>query len=267
MLFPIDKNGCVINEASDSEVQEQYKPAIQELLAISKIRLEENFRSFYVRGSVSVGRAIPDISDLDVVIFVNKEIQADYIAWFSDQAKQLEKKYFFITFVDITVITLERLLNSIEYSNLKIYLKTQSFCVEGEEMLHFLPEVIPGRSLAISMYGQNLINELNNLRSVINGEVIRKYHDEEKPLEFWCIWIMRVLLRSGLGLVMISKPVYSQDLKTCAEVFCEKYPQYSKDIQKALEYAINPVSDKKELASFFDNFVPQYIKLWEQFTN
>lgn len=263
MIYPLDKNGCVINEAEAEKVQNEYRPAINEVLDISKIKLTKNFRSFCVRGSVSVGKAAPRISDLDVVVIVYKPISPEGRTWFSDQARKLERKYAFITFIDITIISLDQLLSSEEYANLKIYLKTQSYCIEGENILRYLPEVKPGPELALRMYG-GLREELDDLRSVISGvNTGRTYLGEKKSIEFWCVWIMRLLLRSGLGLIMMIEPVYSQDLRTCLEVFSRKYSGFSDYMKRAFNYSAKPISDRLELLEFLDDFTPKFLLLWD----
>ncbi|MEK7641622.1 MAG: hypothetical protein AAB365_01355 [Patescibacteria group bacterium] len=262
MLYPIDENGCVINEASADKVQGEYIPLVADVLSLAQTKLTTNLRSVYIRGSVSVGRAVPGISDLDSVIVVYHSVSAAELAWFSQEARLLEKKYPHVTFVDITVLTLDQILTSKEYSNLKIYLKTQSYIAYGEDILMHIADVKPGPDLARRMYA-GLREECADLRNVISGDGKKTYLGEEKTLAFWCVWNMRVLLRSGLGLVMFETPVYSQDLETCYAVFSTAYPEYAGDMAKALQYAMNPISDKTELISFLDRFVPSFLILWD----
>lgn len=263
MLYPIDKNGLVINEASVAKIQEQYKVPIRQVEKICKDSLEGNLQSIYVRGSVSVGRAIIGISDLDIVVIVNTDISESDRTIILSRILEIRETFSFITLIDITILTQETLLNAPEYKNLPIYLKTQSCCLFGESILDTLPSVKPGKDLAIKMYS-NLEAEFSDLRNVVAGiNQSRQYLYQTQPLKFWCVWTMRTLLRSGLGLVMAEKMLYSQDLKTCFLEFSKKYPDYHKGMEKALEYAMNPIDDQKELLLFFDNFISKYLKLWQ----
>ncbi|MEM5773304.1 MAG: hypothetical protein QXL86_03755 [Candidatus Aenigmatarchaeota archaeon] len=78
---------------------------------------------------------------------------------------------------------------------------------------------------------------------------------------------MRTILRSGLGLVMMKKPIYSPDLKTCLEVFSKEYPEYVEEMEKAFKWAIKPISNKKEILKFLDNFLPKFLMLWKETKN
>ena len=262
MLYRLNEKDQVINEARSEVIQRQYQPVIDSIASQCATRLTDNIRSIYVRGSVSVGRASPGISDLDFVVVVFQEISANDRVFLSAKARELEIEFPFVTFIDITTVTVEQLLSSKEFANLAVYLKTQSFLIFGKDILLLLPEIHVGPMLAMRMYG-NLEHELTEMRLVIeNPESNRTYLGEKKPVEFWCVWTMRVLLRSGLGLVMMKRPVYSQDLETCYEIFAAENPALAGQMKQALTYAVSPISDRKKLTAFLYEFVPEYIALW-----
>lgn len=179
----------------------------------------------------------------------------------------LQRKYPFVTLVDMTVIPLDTILNEKEFSNLKIYLKTQSVCLYGEDIRSRIKDVKPGRELALEMYG-DLREKLQELQDFFSGAGPEKtYLGEERPVEFWCVWTMRTILRSALGLVMISDPVYSQDLETCAETFSSRYPECRRYTDRALFWAMNPTNEKGEIHEYLKEFTPKYMALWDKALN
>lgn len=267
MLYGISETGSVINEATLEKIQPEYSPLLEEINDFYKWELNENLLSIYIRGSVSVGRAKSGISDVDSVAITRKPVSMEKQSEVFRFSLDLQRRYPFVTLVDMTVISLDTLLNEKGFSNLKIYLKTQSIRLYGEDILPKIKDVKPGRELALEMYGdlREKLQELEDFFSGIGPE--KTYLGEERPVEFWCIWTMRTILRSALGLIMIREPVYSQDLETCAETFSSRYPEYRPYMDKALFWAMNPTSNKKEISEYLKEFSPKYSALWGQALN
>lgn len=267
MLYGINEAGSVINEARLEKIQKEYIPLLEEIGDFYKLKLNENLLSVYIRGSVSVGRAKSGVSDIDSVAITSEPISTEKQKEIFQFSLYLKEKYPFVTLVDMTVISLDTLLSEKEFSNLKIYLKTQSIHLYGEDIRSKIKDVKPGRGLALEMYGdlREKLQELEDYFSGIGPE--KTYLGEKRPAEFWCVWTMRTILRSALGLVMIREPVYSQDLETCAEVFSSRYPGYKQYMDKALFWAMNPVSDKEKIGDYLKEFSPRYNALWEEALN
>lgn len=267
MLYSINKDGAVVNDAHIDRIQKQYRLILEEISDYYRKEFGDNLLSIYVRGSVSVGRAKSFISDIDSVAIVRMDISPKKQKEIQEYSKKLQEKYPFVTLVDMTVISPKTLLEDKEFSNLKIYLKTQSVCLYGRDIVEEIEEVKPGRELALKMYG-DLSEKLQDLENVFSHDTTEKtYLGEKRPTEFWCVWTMRTILRSGLGLVMLKKPVYSQDLQTCAEVFSAEYPEYEQYMEKAISWAMNPTTNRKEILDYLKEFSPKYIALWEKAIN
>lgn len=264
MLYKTDKNGFVVNEADIKKVQPYYRKILKEISELYNEKLGDNLMSIYIRGSVSVGKAKPGISDIDSIAITERGISLKELLWIIKSSKNLEKKYPKAGFFDLTVVSLKELKNSRKYKNLRVYLKTQSFLLNGKDILSQLPDIIPGKELAIELYG-DLAEELETLKKIFSGKITdREYLFQKRPIKFWCVWMSRTLLRAGLGLVMLKKPIYSQDLKTCFSTFTEEYPEHKKEAQQLLRWSIKPTNNKKQLFNFLDNFAPKFLKLWQE---
>lgn len=264
MMYEISENGSVINEASIDKIQSEYVPLLEEISDFYKRDLGENLLSIYIRGSVSVGRAIFGISDVDSVAIMRESVSEEQQKKIFRFSLDLQNKYPFVTLVDMTAISLDELLNKKDFSNLQIYLKTQSVLLYGEDIVATIGEVKPGRELALSMYG-DLPEKLRELQDYFSGIGPEKtYLGEPRTVEFWCVWTMRTILRSALGLVMINEPVYSQDLVTCAETFSSWYPEYKQYADKALFWAKNPTDERREVSRYLNEFTPKYMAIWNK---
>ena len=264
MLYKTDENGFIINEASSRKIQPYYRKILKEINQLYIDKLGSNLLSVYIRGSVSVGRATPRISDIDSVAIIRKRLARENLSWIVKAANDLEKKYPKAGLVELAVISLNELLKSKEYKNLRVYLKTQSVCLWGKDILPQLPKVKPGKELAVYLYG-NLDEELEILKKIFSGKITdREYLFQKRPIKFWGVWMTRTLLRAGLGLVMIKKPIYSQDLKTCFTIFTEEYPEYKNEMQRLLGWSVKPTSNKRRLFNFLDNFEPKFLQLWQE---
>lgn len=263
MLYKIDKNGYVINEADLSKIQPYYKKILQEINQMYINKLGTNLLSIYIRGSVSVGKAKPNISDIDSVAIVKRKLTRKKLLWTIKASDDLEKKYPKAGLIELTIVSLKELLKSKKYRNLRVYLKTQSVCLMGKDILPQLPKIKPGKRLAIYLYG-DLKQELGTLKKIFSGRITnREYLFQRRPIKFWCVWMSRILLRAGLGLVMTKKAIYSQDLKTCFSIFIKEYPEYKKEAKQLLKWSIKPTNNKKQLFNFLDNFAPKFLKLWQ----
>ncbi len=264
MLYKTDKKGYIVNEANSRKIQPYYRKILKKINQLYIDKLGSDLLSVYIRGSVSVGKTKAYISDIDSIAIIKRKLTRKNLLWTIKAANNLEKKYPRAGLVELTVISLKELLESKEYKNLRVYLKTQSVCLMGRDILPQLPKVKPGKKLAIYLYG-DLFKELETLKKIFSGGITdHEYLFQKRPIKFWCVWMNRTLLRAGLGLVMLKKPIYSQDLKTCFSVFIEEYPKYKEEAQQLLKWSIKPTNNKKLLFNFLDNFSPKFLKLWRE---
>lgn len=268
MLFKINRNGRVVNEGSLQKVSKRYLPLVVEIEQKFKDVLGDSLLSIYIRGSVSTGRAIPGISDIDAVIITKSSVTSKkFNAFIKTFASNLSKKYSFVTFVDLTVIKYADLLEKAEYWGLRTNLKTQSFRLCGKEILKALPDVVPGKIFSKEMYVY-YSKEIHTLEKMFQkGKVDRKYLNELHPVSFWCVWTMRVVLRSLMGPIMLYKPAFSPDLETCHDEFVELYPRFKRSINEALILAMNPTSSKKKMERFLNDFSKEYLIFWKKELN
>lgn len=265
MAFDLDSHSKVINPASRSKIQGDYRPAVD--LALSQIKSnlpEKEIVSIYLRGSVGCGKAIRGISDIDIVTITRAAINDVNLKWRQKSNSLITARYPFITLVDFAVISENELLHGEKYHNLQIYLKTCSVKLYGKEILPKIPAVIPGRELALRMY-PDLNKEMSKLKEkFLPGVKDLSYSGQDRPISFWCVWTARVLIRSGLALSMINEQIYTPDLKECYSTFSKHYKNMAPGMKKALRYAISPTDDRQEMIRFFEGYIDQYLELFSK---
>ncbi len=74
--FSLDKDDCVINSSAPDKVDEIYKSLIKEVTQGISSKFGQKLHSLMVRGSISSGRAKPNISDADLYSY--KFINGDF---------------------------------------------------------------------------------------------------------------------------------------------------------------------------------------------
>lgn len=62
--FEVDRKGYLVNPASKDKLQDEWKPAIDDVVEAYKENFGENLKSVYIRGSVAKGKAIEYVSDI-----------------------------------------------------------------------------------------------------------------------------------------------------------------------------------------------------------
>jgi len=218
-----------------------------------------------VRGSVATGKAKPPISDIDLVLVVDYERLDAAKGYFNAIVTDLVHKYApDITEIDLTVTTIDVLLYDSDIKNLKIYMKYQSVLLRGVDILNELPGVYPGPYLAMYMYG-DLESELKSLERQFSriGEP-KTYQNKERPDSFWCVWMMRTILRSAMALSMFEDSYFTQDLQECNRMAKKYYPELSDFLDESLRLAIEPSNDANYLLDFMHRYVAEYLQTWNR---
>ncbi len=259
--FPFDKDGVVENISSKAKVQIEYMPVVNDVIQIVSNRFDGNTTSLFLRGSVSCGRAKPYFSDLDLVCVHRKGFFNQEKMWSKNESVYLEHKYPFILSIEFAFMDLDTLLNSPFYTNPRITLKVNSFCLLGEDITRLLPSVRIGKKLGQIIY-LNAETQISNIISSLDrNQGSFSIDGESKPVSFCCRWMMRLLLRSGIALAMINHQVYSNDLETCLYELNTNFPEFSVYFNQAFLWERNPTSNLDELMGYMDEFLPLYNNL------
>ena len=65
---------------------------------------------------------------------------------------------------------------------------------------------------------------------------------------------MKIIIRCGLALVLMKENTYTRDLYPAYKLFSKHFPEKQEEMKLALNYAINPSVNNKEILSFLSSF-------------
>lgn len=249
-MLTVDEAGFIIREASIDKIPAEWRLLVDRVILAYQTYWNEAIHSIYIRGSVAVGKAIYEVSDLDSFAVVNTEkLQLDD-SWFDSVKKQLQLEYPFCTGVELKALEAEGLLNfNLEnYNHLRMLLKTQAACVCGEDISLQFPSYKPDIN-AVS-HGFNLEEDLQ--RVLIDLQQLCK--TESATVQKICQWIMKRIVRSGFEIVMETAQCYTRDLYPCYQLFSRYFPEKQSQMYQALTWAINPIDDPVKISKFLNSF-------------
>lgn len=261
-MIKINNSGEIPNIGDLRKIKYKYSPIISKIKNFCTQELEKNLISLYIRGSVSSGRDTK-FSDLDFVAITKKEINKGQEQNLLVYSNKLQNEYKFINGFELATVSLKQLIKSEEYFNLRVNLKTSSALVKGKDIRNLLPKTIPGKQLSIKMFKYTL-NEYRGSIKYFSSSKEKSYLGEIKPVKFWCGWMMRVLSRSGMGIIMLNEKTYTNDIIYISQRMIKKYPKFQALFRQARKWVIKPTSDRKKVKIFLGKNVDIYFRFWEK---
>jgi len=230
--FEIDKDGFLMNPASVDNIQDEWQPVVDEVIELYKKYFSDSLISVYLRGSVSKGEAIKNVSDVDSWAYVDLERDEIETEDFNKEKIELEKKYSFSESIEAGVAPVEKAKEEQFWiaQAVAVYgkdLQTERFKIGKEIMKHS--------------------RQPEKIRMRLNKNLARE--DSEKNRFAGCTWLCKQILRSVIELCFERSGKYSRDLYRCWETFSEYYPDKSEEMKHVLHLALNPISDEKEITA------------------
>lgn len=257
-----NKLGFIENSGRQSLIPPPYKEVIVKSQVIYEKTCGNALESIYLRGSVCTGE-VTKFSDFDMVGILNREVDDRTQKLMIESTDHLENNFPFINGIDLELVEKNKLLINREYINLRLNLISNSILIRGTDVSMKLPNLVPGPQLSrdIKLYVEDQYNDLFNY---LKGTESRSYLSKVRDESFWCGWISRVIARSGIGLIMLNEPVYSNDVKLIAEHMVVSYPQFSELFNQTASWVVYPVRDRKRVRSFLEQHIPKYLTFWEK---
>ncbi|QIZ70295.1 hypothetical protein [Oxynema aestuarii] len=254
-LWPTDARGYLINECGTDRIASPWTELVEVWKALCLKALDDRAVSLYLRGSVPRGEAIARISDLDGVVILQENYPLEAArSQLQAIGRHLQQRYQFCHRVETSALSETALQISPSspapgwWSSL---LKTQGLCVWGRDFNPILPPVKPDRALvtyAVSLK-DDLVQTLDFLRNLSPGQL-----NFDRQVRRRCRWICRRLVRAGFELVMVREGIYTRDLYLSYEYFARAFPQWERQMYKAVQLAIFPTGDRAGLLLFLAGF-------------
>lgn len=238
--FDLDSDGYVVNPASIDKIQEKWKPVLDDIIEAYKKEYQDKLKSIYLRGSVSKGTAIDNISDVDSFAFVDQKEEDIDREWAPDFRNQTKSKFPFVGGVEVNVTPISRFPD-------KQIMLNQAVCIYGEPVQ--VSKLKPGKEM------MKHANNIDKHMEVFDRRITSVDKEEEK-IKRVCVWLAKDLLRSAFEITMERSHRYTRDLYKCYEGFSEYYPEKEPEMREILNLALNPTGNKEKIVQIKNNFVP-----------
>lgn len=242
-VLSVDEAGYIKSESAVEKIPSAWRLIVDDIIEAYTKNIPDQVHSIYVKGSVSRGTPIENVSDIDCVTLVTGSADELDLSWLSDLQKTLKEKYPFCTDFDLSHKNVEDIISG-RNKIAPVLLKTMATCVYGDDIIPDLPKVKPGKgSLIVSRnYGSFLDKKLQLFAS---GEI--------EDIKMQCKVIMKRILRAGFELVMERDQTFTRDLYPCYKIFSKYYPEKEEEMREALELAINTTGDKEKISNILNN--------------
>lgn len=241
----VDADGVILNSSSMNNVSANFKNAIFFFKGALLSCFQDEIHSVYVRGSVPRGFGIEGVSDVDtILITVSKE---EKISALDKIEQELIERYPFVNGVEMSVFSLEEVLETSHFAIIPFMIKTHSICIYGDNLQKKLPQYRADKALANAH-----IYHLKPLLLQAKDELVG--NEDPEDVKDCCVWIMKIIIRCGLAFVIEGEQTYTRDLYPAYELFTKHYPEKEGEMRKALQYAVNPSEDIEAILAFLDSF-------------
>lgn len=212
--YPLDAEGYLVSLASRDKVQSPFHKLIDPVVSCYQKALGTALIGVYLRGSVATGTALKGISDFDAFALVSEEKLKKKVRWedlelVEKERKQLEKKYSFVSQVEMAISTYKEADASLD-PRVAIMMSSQSICLWGRDILPDLPRLRPGPELS------------RNLSWVYEVAPALKSYRKGKLSLLRLDSALKTLIRAAFERVMEREQSYTTDLYSCCLSF-EKY--------------------------------------------
>lgn len=247
-FWEIDANGFILNDASRQKITPIYQPSIAVLTDAYRTHLGDALHSVYVRGTVPRGMAIPGISDLDSFAVVIAGATTSDLSWAAPAEQQIIESCPALTGVSFESWLISDVMAPTGKCEMPFVLKTQAVCVLGDDLSHQFPKYRPDATVAAIDLSQ-IQADIEEATTAISSATI-----SHEQVRYWCRRIMKNIIRAGFCLTMENEHSFTRDLPLCIQSFVRHYPEKAPEMNRALQFFLDPTPDLGELQHFLDNF-------------
>ena len=246
-LHKLDSDGNIENPSVLPVQQEEYRNVVNQIIDELLLNFKDVILSVYIRGSVAKAAAIPYVSDIDLIILSNRNLDENENLLRKKISENVGNKNPFVNGVELFF------MNADELSKIKtqFLFKTQCACVYGNDVIPSIQKFKIGRDAIV--YSEGFYDSMMNIIKELSVE------EDENEIKEICSWVMKKMIRTAFETVMMRDNSFTRDLYPCYEIFSKYHPEKESEIRKALELAINPTDNKLEILETINGLV-NYIK-------
>ncbi|HEX2898680.1 MAG TPA: hypothetical protein VHS96_03065 [Bacteroidia bacterium] len=234
-FYEVDAAGHVVNPCALDNVPLHLRALIKDIGIQYRMHLGMNLMGLYLRGSVPAGKAIPGVSDLDVLGLMRWNPYQQFLRWerpsFADEMDEALRHHFqTLTHIDHAIAHHDPDFPGRNLS-VKMVLKTQSICIWGQDVIPDIPPFKIGKDLCIH---QKWVGPILDTWTDVQDE----WPSQAEKVDF-IRSCTKTLIRSGFELVMEKEGRFTQDLYPCYATFAKHFPAKAEAMRQVLLLFLN----------------------------
>ncbi|MFE4516071.1 nucleotidyltransferase [Kitasatospora sp. NPDC056783] len=246
----LDRDGYIAREGSLDRVPSPFAPAVAAVRErITAAFPPDRLHGAYLYGSVPRGTAVPDVSDLDVLLALRHEPTAADRAAADALEAALDAEFAEVDGVGVLLFGTGTLLSELERHDLGWFVACLCTPLLGEDLADRLPRYRPTSLLARETNG-DLALALPGWRERLAAAAT------EAELRALSRAVSRRLVRTAFTLVMPSWGGWTSDLAASAEAFAASYPERAAQARLAAGIARTPTTDRAALTVLVEDLGP-----------
>lgn len=235
------------NSLSSLVAQPQYADVVQDLLACLKAGLKDNLHSVYIYGSVAQGRAIPGVSNLDVVVVTRQSFSDSRTSLFNSINWRFQKEFPFVRGISIRTALVKQVASLDALFTWGFLLKQCCMNVYGENLAECFGEYIPSWEIS-KQWNMDIAESAINLRSEIAQATT------EDQMLMAQRQMAKKLLRAAYGLVLHKHKKWIDEPKECGLQFLNYFPKRQQTVERLGILLGNRVIPKRSVVGILDEF-------------
>lgn len=231
----LDENG-LIKVPAGVEIQHNFRPAVDDVVAVLRERLGDLIHSIYLYGSVARGAAVAGISDLDICLLLTRQADENEQRRLAAIKSDIARKHTVVSKIDFDIGTLEEALNPENLNSWGYWLKHHCRCLYGDDLALRFPRFRPSRAVALAVNG--------DFSAVLEG-YITKLRASESASESrqLCRAAARKLIRSTSILRGEDDTDWPDSLEDHLQRFASSWPTMSESLRYFYEQSLRPQDD------------------------
>ena len=226
------------NETSITKISKPWKLIIKDVKSFF-IKLNKNIIIF-IRGSVPIGKAKYNISDIDFIFILNRKLSRLELAKIKVFKIKLLKEYDYIRNIDLSFILKKELNNNYL---LNVYINAFSLILHGNYL----------KKIKKITYNEIFIEKMLQIYKTQITKSLQLYNSSD--FKKWYIWIYKKIIRINFLQISLKTGCYTRDLFIQTEVYIEFYPHKKEFAKKLLKESIYPSYDKSNLIHLFNHLI------------
>ncbi len=237
--------------------QPNYQPVVDDLVKFLRAGVGEALHSIYLYGSVARKTAVPDISNVDVVIITKRSFEDRKTTLLNTIRWRFQKSFPFVNGVSVKTALVDEVATLDSIFTWGFMLKHCCVCVYGDDLAECFGDFEPSWEIA-KYWNMDIDDWLPLLR-----ERIAKANSQTELLNAQRT-LAKKLLRASYSLVMYRDKRWFDDPIECGENFLRYHPEKQLEIERLGLLMRDRVIPKRSVIGLLDSFGPWLVQQYQK---